>query len=174
MDSRTNIPKVEQLVEQYVEVLYRFAYRLTGSAADAEDLVQETFLIAHQKLHQLRDGTRALPWLLRIVRSCRSRQFHTPTFGERIPLEEIADARTDPRADAGILDEVDPERLLAILNQMPEEFREPLLLFYFEDLRYREIAEVLDCPIGTVMSRLARGKEYLRSKLVPQGCEDRH
>ena len=60
----------------------------------------------------------------------------------------------------------DRDRLLALLDRMPDDFREPLLLFYFEDFKYREIADILGVPIGTVMSRLARGKAYLRERFV--------
>lgn len=157
-------PTIEEVVERHAAMLYRFAYRLTGSAADAEDLVQETFLVAHQKLHHLRDPERVGYWLLRILRNCWSGQLSHRLPTESIAVEEIAEEPADwPDGP----DELDRERLLSLLGTMPEEYREALLLFYFRGLRYREIADVLDCPIGTVMSRIARGKAYLRSRLAP-------
>lgn len=156
------VPQLDQLVDRHLSALYRFAYRLSGNRADAEDLVQETFLIARQKLHQLRDPGQALSWLFRVLRSCWSKQCRRRAAHPTVPVEEIAE---ESRDDYGALEEFDTERLLAVLDQMPDEYREPLLLFYFEEFRYREIAEALDCPIGTVMSRLARAKSYLRSKL---------
>ena len=67
--------------------------------------------------------------------------------------------------------EVEPEELQRALNELPEGFRTPVILFYFEDMSYRDIAEQMDLPIGTVMSRLARAKAYLRAKLAPYGEE---
>ena len=163
------IPTIEQLVDRYTNVLYRYAHRLTGSSVDAEDLVQETFLIAHRKLGQLRSGRAALGWLIQVLRRCRFRQRDRLPIVASVSVEEILDASNQP---VGVLDEVEPDRLMALIEQMPDEFREPLLLFYFEELRYREIAEALDCPIGTVMSRLARAKAYLRSRLVPERLAD--
>lgn len=153
----------EELVRLYVEPLYRFAYRLTGCAVDAEDLVQETFLIAHEKAHQLRDAERALSWLLTILRHCWAKQCKQPRLVETVSLEELPDDRS-----SAWLEELDKERLFQLVDELPDEYREPLLLFYMHQLRYREIAEIVNCPIGTVMSRLARAKAYLRSRLVPE------
>lgn len=157
---------VDTLVDDHLVPLYRFAVRLSGSREDAEDLVQETFLIAHQKLHQLRDERTAFAWLLRILRSCRARQLERKPAA--LPLH-AEDGIEDPRGSDEI-DEVDPERLAAVLAALPEEFREPLLLYYFEDLSYKEIADFVECPIGTVMSRLSRAKAYLRAQLMPEHC----
>jgi RNA polymerase sigma-70 factor (ECF subfamily) len=73
----------------------------------------------------------------------------------------------------GITDEIDRDRVIAVMESLPDEFREPLLLFYFEEMRYREIAEALAVPIGTVMSRIARGKAFLRDKLLPEHAAER-
>ncbi|MFO0947798.1 MAG: sigma-70 family RNA polymerase sigma factor [Planctomycetota bacterium] len=154
------------LVDDYLAPLYRFAFRLAGSREDAEDLVQETFLMAHQKFHQLRDERTAFAWLLKILRSCRSRQLERKPPVVAIPMEDWIE---DPRGTVE-LDEVDPERLAAVLAALPEEFREPLLLYYFEDFSYKEIADLMNCPIGTVMSRLSRAKACLRNELIPEHC----
>lgn len=157
---------IRRLVDLYLDSVYRFAFRLSGSAADADDLVQETFLIAQQNLHQLREPRAALPWLFRILRSCRARNGRRALPSLTVPVEEIVDA-----SDSGEeIDELDSERLVTVLGSMPDEYREPLLLFYFEELSYREIAQALECPMGTVMSRISRGKAYLRSRLVPTAC----
>lgn len=165
MDRSTMNGSVEKLVHEHLESLYRFAYRLTGSRADAEDLVQETFLSVHRNAHQLRDADKALPWLLTILRNCWSKQFkqQQTRMTETVCLEELTDDRSSVW-----LDELDKERLFAVINELPDQYREPLLLFYMHELRYRDIAEIVDCPIGTVMSRLARAKAYLRSRLVPE------
>lgn len=164
MDGDGEFPCIEQLVDQYLGALYRYGYRLCGSSTDAEDLVQETFLIAHKKLHQLRDGRAALAWLMRILRHSWVQAGKRAMRIESVPVDEIAAASDEPIRDVA---DVDPARLHAVLAQLPDEFREPLILFYFDELRYRDIAEVLGCPIGTVMSRLARAKAYLRLCLSP-------
>ena len=155
---------VEQLAREHLATLYRIAVRLTGSANDAEDLVQQTFLVAQRKLHQLREPARALAWLVRILRRVRSRlgQRNQVAGHEALPLDSVPEPAA-PAEDNH--DPFEPERVLHELAHMPVEFREPLILFYFEELKYRDIAEALECPIGTVMSRLARGKAELRRRL---------
>ncbi|MFG0334630.1 MAG: RNA polymerase sigma factor [Maioricimonas sp. JB049] len=163
---------VRELVESHYESLYRFAYRLSGSASDAEDLTQQAFLTAQRKLEQLRDPERARSWLLTIVRNSflKSRR--------RDRLVAFSGMTSPPEPTAEVLDEsaLEAEELQSALDELPDEFRMPILLFYFESLSYREIADQLDVPIGTVMSRLSRGKAYLRSRLAgpdptPQAVE---
>jgi RNA polymerase sigma-70 factor (ECF subfamily) len=157
---------VQKLVEDHYLSLYRYAYRLSGSAADAEDLTQETFCKAQAQFGQLRDPSRAKGWLFSILRNAflhraRSVPQHT------VPLDSVGDVAEPLPAP---LPEVDPERLQQALNELPEVFRTPIILYYFEDFSYRAIAEQMDLPIGTVMSRLARAKAYLRSRLQPAGA----
>lgn len=154
---------VAQLVSEHSAELYRYAYRLSGSVADAEDLTQQTFLQAQANLGQLRDPAAARSWLFAILRNsyqmfCRRQN--------RSPVESWGDGIDDvPEID----DEspVDGEALQAALNEIPDEYKVALLLYYFEECSYREIAEQLNVPIGTVMSRLSRGKERLRERLYP-------
>lgn len=149
------------VVEQHYELVYRVAYRLSGSVADAEDLTQQVFLTACDKSEQLRNPDAVRAWLLTILRHAflRSRT----RAGKRAWTS--FDAVPEPAAE--VLDEtvVDSEELQAALSDLPEEFRTPLVLFYFEDLSYQEIADRLESPIGTVMSRLSRAKGYLRRRL---------
>jgi|GEM_PF-961209 len=153
---------LRQLIVAHSDAMYRYAYRLTGQSADAEDLTQQAFLLAQQKLHQLRETDRAAAWLFAIVRSCflkacRKRQ-QTATSADW-NIEEVADQSPE-------LDHVDQERLSKSLAELPDEFRLVVLMFYFEDLSYKEIAEQLELPIGTVMSRLSRAKTHLRRRLA--------
>jgi RNA polymerase sigma-70 factor (ECF subfamily) len=85
-----------------------------------------------------------------------------------VPLDAVGDL---PGRDADETPEIDPARLQKALDELEEGFRTPLILFYFEEFSYRDIAEQMDLPIGTVMSRLARAKGYLRAKLCPNGTE---
>lgn len=154
---------VEQLVREHHAPVYRYAYRLTGSVPDAEDLTQQTFLIANQKIGQLRDATRSLGWLFTILRrcflnECRQR-VETPASNLEMALEQIPEEIP--------ADSIDREQLQAALVSLSDEFRLVLVMFYFEDCSYREIAEKLELPIGTVMSRLSRAKQHLRRALHP-------
>lgn len=160
---------VQQLVDSHYEALYRYAYRLSGSAADAEDLTQEAFCKAQLQMAQLRDPSRAKAWLFSILRNAYLHRARTRRQHPHVPLEsvgDLAEAAPDP------LPEVEPEQLQQALNDLPEVFRTPVILYYFEDFSYRDIAEQMDLPIGTVMSRLARAKAYLRLKLRPPGEDD--
>jgi RNA polymerase sigma-70 factor (ECF subfamily) len=156
----SGLPSLAELVEQHSRALFAYAYRLSGNAADAEDLTQEAFLVAQQKLHQLREGSAALGWLLAVVRSCfchslRRKQPATTEFD----LNESALVASDERQW------IDQEHLQHNLQQLPDEFRVVVLMFYFEELSYKQIAEQLNLPIGTVMSRLSRAKIQLRGSL---------
>ena len=149
------------LVEQYYALLYRYAYRLTGSEADAEDLTQQTFLTAQARWEQLRDGSKARSWLFAIARNAFLKSLRTPAFQLTPALDELPDSRrVDGPAD------FDSEQLQNVLNDLPEEFRSPVILFYFQEFTYRQIAEQMEVPLGTVMSRLARAKAYLRQRLT--------
>jgi RNA polymerase sigma-70 factor (ECF subfamily) len=159
---------VQQLVEEHYEPLYRYAYRLTGSPADAEDLTQEAFCQAQLKLGQLRDRGRAKAWLFSILRNAYLHRVRARKQEHLVSLDwlgDLPDRLPDP------LPPVDPERLQRALNELPEVFRTPVILFYFEDFSYRDIAEQMELPIGTVMSRLARAKAHLRARLLQANPE---
>lgn len=155
--------RIQELVEQHYVPLYRYAYRLSGSASDAEDLTQDTFCQAQLKLGQLRDPERARPWLFSILRNAYLHRIRDARREQAVPLDAVGDlAEKLPEP----LPEVDPARLQLVLNELPEEFRTPLILYYFEDFSYRDIAEQMDLPLGTVMSRLSRAKSHLKVRLL--------
>jgi len=159
---------IAELVEQHYELLYRFAYRLCGSAADAEDLTQQAFLTAQSKLEQLREPDKARSWLLTIVRN----QFLKTRRRQKFQLFESFDQLSQADPDEGLEGTIDQEELQTVLDEMPEEFRTPIVLFYFQELSYKQIAEQMDTPIGTVMSRLSRGKSFLRGRLLHRLGDD--
>jgi RNA polymerase sigma-70 factor, ECF subfamily len=152
-------PDIVALVHEHHAVVYRYAFRLTGSAADAEDLAQQAFLLAQQRLSQLRDVARAGGWLLAIVRNC----FLKDKRRKRV-VEPLVEEPIEPE-DHEFPDWVDPEQLQQALNRLPDEARAILVLFFFEDCSYKEIAESLEVPLGTVMSRLSRAKAKLKREL---------
>ncbi len=161
MDKGSSDRMFSEMIEKHYEFLYRYAFRLTGCVVDAEDLTQQTYLAVQTKLHQLREHSHARAWLCAIIRNAhfKSRRGQVRRFQslERIP--EPFDVSRDDLA-------IDGEKLQKALNEIPDEFRIPLILFYFDEFSYKEIAEQMDVPIGTIMSRLARGKDYLRSRLL--------
>jgi RNA polymerase sigma-70 factor (ECF subfamily) len=157
---------ITHLVDEHYQSLYRYAYRLSGAPADAEDLTQEAFCKAQAQLDTLRDPDRARPWLFSILRNAYLHRARTDRAHKQVSLESVGDLPGDAPPD---VPEVDPERLQQALNELPEGFRTPVILFYFEEMSYRDIAEQMDLPIGTVMSRLARAKSHLRDRLSPVG-----
>jgi len=153
---------ISRLVAEHHQAVFRYAYRLTGSVPDAEDLAQQVFLKAQERLHQLRRAGSARSWLFAILRnyfikSCQKRS-PVPAGDLSLDVETIA-------AEVGEDAAIDRERLQAALDELPATYRLAVTMFYYEGCSYREIAEQLEIPIGTVMSRLARGKRQLRSKL---------
>jgi len=162
--------KLADLVERYYALLYRYAWRLTGSEADADDLTQQAFLTAQAKWDQLRDEAKAKSWLFTIARNVYLKELRSPTCLPSNALDELP----APSPETGSVD-FDREQLQNVLNDLPEEFRSPVVLFYFEEFSYREIAEQMGVPVGTIMSRLARAKAYLRQRLtVPEPAASRY
>jgi RNA polymerase sigma-70 factor (ECF subfamily) len=155
------------LVDQYYAALYRFALSLARNQADACDLTQQTFYVWATKGHTLRDSAKAKTWLFTTL----YREF---LRGRRRDLRVTLLDDLPPGGAELADDEVDRVRLLdgaivmEALGAVAEKFRAPLTLFYLEDLSYQEIAETLGVPIGTVMSRLSRGKDLLRAALARQ------
>ncbi len=161
VDDRAPID-VAQVVAEHHEAVYRYAYRLTGSVPDAEDLTQQVFLTIHEKLGQLRKVECTRGWLFAIL---RNRFFKTRRKRRPTPVGNIAlDVDSIP-AEPPPAEEIDREAIQKALDQLPPPQRVVLAMFYYEQCSYREIAEKLDLPIGTVMSRLSRAKVYLRSAL---------
>ncbi|MCR9118521.1 MAG: sigma-70 family RNA polymerase sigma factor [bacterium] len=161
-DNSENESSLAVLVRTHADDLYRYAFRLAGNAADAEDLVQQTFVQAMTNLASLREGEKARSWLFTILRNaffqlCRKRLPKTLTEAA-LEVEEIPAAMAES--------EIDEQLLADALDELPDEHRVVLVMFYYEELSYQQIAEQLDWPIGTVMSRLSRGKAKLRAKLA--------
>ena len=151
----------EQLVDSYYEPLYRFALSLTRREADALDITQQTFYRWATKGGQLRNNAKVKSWLFTTLH----REFLAIRRHQgRYPHLEISEVEEDKLAPvpSSLANKMDGESLIQALYQIDELYRAPLVLFYLENHSYRDIAEVLDLPAGTVMSRLSRGKELLR------------
>ena len=165
----------EELLTPQFDRLFGFALRMTQSRADAEDLLQESIYRAFRGFSGFRRGTNFKAWMFRIVTNCF---ISSKRSAKRAPLlvedldqvpdagqaasDELFDASTDWNNVYGSVVEDDVK---LALDELPEEFRAPLLLSSLGGLRYKEIAEVLSVPIGTVMSRLFRARQRLRRGL---------
>ena len=168
----------EELALPHLRSVYRLALRLAGDAAAAEDLVQETYLKALQAFPALRDPARVRPWLFQILSRLVTDRHRAS--GREVPLDEGQDldrfslyeriAEEDPfpysdRLHDDFLAQFRDEDVRRALLALPEAYRVALVLLYAEDMSYRELSEVLRCPIGTVMSRLHRGRKALEREL---------
>ena len=150
----------EEVVNAYYEPLYRFAFTLARSEADARDMTQDVFTRLARRANQIQDRSRVKSWLFTTLYRAfiDSRRWHT-----RHPHVEADSSELDLPAitsDAG--EHIDAAAARQALLQVDEVFRAPLVLFYLEEHSYLEIAEILGVPVGTVMSRLSRGRALLR------------
>jgi RNA polymerase sigma-70 factor (ECF subfamily) len=153
----------ESIVNLYYSSLYRFAYSLAETGEMAADLTQQTFLLWATKGHQLRDRTKIKTWLFTTLYR-EFLNFRRKTI--RFPHQELDAACAElPAPPTTSYSSLDTEFVMQQLQELDLCFREPLSLFYLENLSYREIADILEIPVGTVMSRLSRGKALLKTKL---------
>jgi RNA polymerase sigma-70 factor (ECF subfamily) len=163
----------EQLVRAHYAPLFRFALSLARDEVAAADLVQQTFYLWAAKGGQLREARAARSWLLttlhrEFLSDCRQAQ--------RFSHVDVAIADHDeelPHVAPEVVDQMDGRAVLQALMQVDEVFRAPLSLYYLEGMTYKEIADTLEVPTGTVMSRLARGKDQLRHLLCVEEDERR-
>jgi RNA polymerase sigma-70 factor (ECF subfamily) len=159
----------------YMDALYTAAMRMTHNAADAEDLVQETFLRGYRGYPRFEEGTNLRAWLYRIltntfINSYRSKQ-RRPQESDLGEVEDLylyrrlggLEASERGRsAEDELMDLVTDEEVKRALDELPDQFRVAVLLADVEGFSYKEIAEILDIPVGTVMSRLHRGRKGLQ------------
>ncbi len=161
----------------FLDALYRTALRMTRSEAEAEDLVQETYIRAFRFRHQFTPGTNLKAWLFRILTNTFINQYRRkaarPQTTELDDVEEsilyrhmrdVSPGSASPNPEAELIDNTLSSEVKDALEALPEKFRTTLLLDV-EGFSYKEIAEVLDIPIGTVMSRLHRGRKFLQKRL---------
>lgn len=160
----------EGLVTQYYAGLYQFALSLTQAEADACDLTQQTFYLWAAKGHQLRDASKVKTWLFTTLH----REFLLKRRKiTRFPHYELSEVDYElPNVSPDMVNQLDCSAVVQLLADLDESFQAPLALFYMEDYSYKEIAEILEIPLGTVKSRISRGidqlQQALKNKVVPR------
>jgi RNA polymerase sigma-70 factor (ECF subfamily) len=187
MDDETQPPddrtaRFERDAMQYLDQLYGAALRMTRNPSDAEDLVQETYLKAFAAFDSFADGTNLKAWLFRILTNTYINIYRKK---QRQPLQTTADELTDGQlheaeshtpsglrsAEAEALDRLADVDVVEALAQLPEDFRMAVYYADVEGFSYKEIAEIMETPVGTVMSRLHRGRKQLRALLEDYAIE---
>ena len=154
----------EAIVSDYYEPLFRFAMSLTRSESDAQDLTQQTFYVWATKGHQLHDFSKVKTWLFttlhRAFLASRRRQ-------TRFPHHDLDEVSAElPVVSPALTDQMDSVQVLSALAKVDEIYQAAVALFYLEDCPYKEVAAILDVPLGTVKSRIARGIAQLRVILM--------
>jgi RNA polymerase sigma-70 factor (ECF subfamily) len=170
-------PKQEEFEREalpHMDLLYNYALRMTGNPDDADDLVQETYLKAFRFWDKYEKGTNIRAWLFRIMKNSYINRYRKETKEpDTVDYEEVQNFYNTIRAESadpndlqekifgGLLE----DEVARALESLPEDFRTVVILCDIEGLSYEEIAEFVDCPIGTVRSRLHRGRKMLQAKL---------
>jgi RNA polymerase sigma-70 factor (ECF subfamily) len=160
--------RFEALAMPHLDAAYNLARWLTRGGAEADDIVQDAMLRAFHSFDGFR-GDAVRPWLLAIVRNCHRSALEQKKRHAETPLGDNDDheiAADGPTPEASAIQTGDGRRLDSAIAALPEEFREVVILRELEEMSYRDIAAATGAPIGTVMSRLARGRAMLREKLI--------
>lgn len=169
---------------QYAPQLFSTALRMTRNRADAEDLVQETFLKGWRSFHTFQEGTNLRAWLFRIMTNTYINKYNAkqrrPDETELDEVEELFlfrrlgafdQSKMNPSAEDQMLELFTDDEIKTALEELPEQFLLPVLLSDVDGFSYKEIAEMLDVPIGTVMSRLHRGRKVMQKLLYEYAKE---
>jgi RNA polymerase sigma-70 factor (ECF subfamily) len=168
----------EQQMLPHLDALYRTAYSMTKNAGDAEDLVQDTYLRAYQFFGQFQGGTNARAWLFRILTNLYINTYRRRTREpERVSYDELEDfylynrladtqaSGTSESPEETIIERVEVEAIRTAIEHLPEEYRDTVILADLNEFSYQEISDILHIPIGTVRSRLSRGRRLVQKSL---------
>lgn len=167
----------EALLAAVVDAAYGYAFRLSNNRSDAEDLVQEAALLAYRGFGSFEPGSNFKAWFFKILTNCYRSKYRKDRRRPTVDLDDTPDlylyARSGevgfptegPDPAATLLDQLGTEQVVAALEQLPDEYRIVSTLYFMQDFSYEEIARALGCPVGTVRSRLHRGRKILQKAL---------
>jgi RNA polymerase sigma-70 factor (ECF subfamily) len=161
----------------HLDTLYNVALRLTGNASDAEDLVQDTVTKAYRAWDKYEPGTNCRAWLVTIMRNTFINQFRrrskqpSPVQFDAVEDTSVFEQVQDRDPEGSFFRFIVDDEVKQAIQELPEEFRIPVVLSDVEGLSYAEIAEILDLPVGTVKSRLFRGRRRLQQRLYEYAME---
>jgi RNA polymerase sigma-70 factor (ECF subfamily) len=157
----------EKFLSPHVSMLYKSAIRMCGSPNDAEDLVQETLYCAIKSFHQLQDPKKSKSWMFSILRNLFLKDIEKTKKRAEIDFDLVCDKLTDrDHPESDFLRTEVKINIQEALGNLDAKLRNALVKYYFDGLSYKEISATLDIPIGTVMSRIARAKVYLKQELL--------
>jgi RNA polymerase sigma-70 factor (ECF subfamily) len=166
----------EEIAFEHMNSLYSTALRLTQSQQDSEDLVQDTYLKAFQFFHRFEPGTNFKAWIFKILMNTFINKYHkkmrTPQSVQFEKVEYSIETDSKPEQIQSLLENKDrfrnsfADEVIVAIEQMPENYRVAVLLCDIESFSYKEIGRMLDIPIGTVMSRISRGRKFLQKALL--------
>ena len=163
-------PEIKEYLLPHVDLIFRCACRLTRKAHDAEDLTQEAFYYAIKNFAQLKDRAKAKNWLFSILRNLFLKDLEKNKKRVNIDFDAVSNTISGlSNVEEEHLKEEVSRNLRAVLNKLDDRLKAPIVMFYFDRLTYKEIAKTLNLPMGTVMSRIARGKVYIRRELNRTG-----
>ena len=154
----------EHTAVPYFNIIYNSAYRMTGNKADAEDLVQDVFLSAYKSFHQFESGTNCRAWLFKILKNTFINKIKK-AGREAKQVRELGGSAVREFNSSTPVDKGLDETIQNALNRLPEEFRMAIVLCDVEGFSYQEISEIMECPVGTVRSRISRGRQLLAEDL---------
>ncbi len=168
--------KFERLAREHQHAIFSAALRLTGDYPEAEDLTQDAFVRAYMAFDQFKPGTNFRAWMLKILTNTHINRYRkTMRSPETIGWDELTNggqrdiglqASHEPLPEDEVLAFIPDEEVAPALAELPDEFRQAVILSDLHGLSYKEIAQVLDIPLGTVRSRIFRGRRLLREKLA--------
>ena len=156
----------EELLLENMDSMYNLGYRLTMNRADAEDLVQKASLRAYRFFHKFERGTNFKGWVLTILRNIFINDYRKKKKEPNKVDYDAVESFVGMPNFGGFEEEVFGEELQVSIDELPEEMKTTLILYYVDGLAYKEIAQTMDCPIGTVMSRLYMARQLLKKKLT--------
>ncbi len=157
----------QEYILPHFQIMFNSAWRLSGNREDAEDLVQETFFYAIKNFSQLRDRNKCKYWLFAILKNLFLKEIEKGKKRLEMEFDLFSNHLHDiNNIENELIKDETKKNIRALIDKMDDRLKRPILMFYYERLSYKEVAESLNIPIGTVMSRIARGKVFLKKELI--------